>query len=482
MKKLFKLSIILLSLTFVVSCTTDDLDPVLTQDKDLASGIKNVADLKSVLNSAYDRLSISGYYGRDVLIWGDIWSDNAYANGNSGRSFWNNMEYLPESGPSWAGIYNVAAICNIVIGADHANLEGNQAEITHVVGQAHALRALVHYDALRHFGQHFVNGGGPSSLGVPYVKTYKVPENLAPPRDTVAQNYADLQADLVTAIGSMSPAFETGGDKTSYMTQAGAYAIWARVALYGGAVVPSLYSAAGDAAKWVIDNSGAAPVTASSYVSHWSTDNASNSLFELAFSSTDTRGINGMMYILRGQAYGDVRILTSATNDVTTAPDLYDVYDANDIRFSAAMIGPERGFPTMLGKYPTNGGYDNVGIIRIEEMHLIYAEAMLRAGDAATAKTYLNNIPAIRGLGADYYASATLANIMLERRKEFAFEGLRYDDFQRMGMDLPLVDVIKQRNDDKTGTPPAFGSHRRALPITMGEMNANPNMVQNYGY
>ena len=61
-------------------------------------------------------------------------------------------------------------------------------------------------------------------------------------------------------------------------------------------------------------------------------------------------------------------------------------------------------------------------------MHLIYAEAMLWGGDAATALTYLNNIPAIRGLGAGHYTAATLDNILLERQKEFYFEGLRYDD------------------------------------------------------
>ena len=47
---------------------------------------------------------------------------------------------------------------------------------------------------------------------------------------------------------------------------------------------------------------------------------------------------------------------------------------------------------------------------------------------------------------------------------------------------MPLIDTFKQLNDDLTGTPPAYGSYRTAYPIGTGEMNANPNMVENYGY
>jgi hypothetical protein len=47
---------------------------------------------------------------------------------------------------------------------------------------------------------------------------------------------------------------------------------------------------------------------------------------------------------------------------------------------------------------------------------------------------------------------------------------------------MPLIDSFKQLNDDLTGAPPAFGNYRTAYPIGTGEMNANPNMVENYGY
>jgi hypothetical protein len=476
MKNIYRYLLIFTASALVVSCGESDLEPTLALDKDLDSGITSATDLSFVLNSAYDRMSESGYYGRNSIIMGDVRTDNAYSNMNSGRFADSDMDYSSNGAGPWSTIYRVIAITNIVINADASNLTGSAAQITHIQGQAHALRALAHFDLLQDYGQHFISGqGGGASLGVPYVKTYKDPANLEPPRDTVGSNVGDIAADLTSAISMMDDSFNSS---TSYMTKAGAYAILARATLYAGSVDPSLYATADSAAKWVIANSGASPVSAAGFASSYTTDNASNSVFELAFSGTDNRGINGVAYILRGTSYGDVRILTGTGPN----PDLLDIYDAGDVRGASNMIGTAQGYPTMLGKFPSMNGSDNVTLFRVEEMHLIAAETSLRAGNTADALSYLNNIPAIRGLGAGYYASASLENILLERRKEFAFEGLRFHDLSRMGMDMPQIDSFKQLNDDLTGTPPAYGSHRYAYPIALAERNANPNMVQNYGY
>jgi len=478
MKNIKKYLLLFFAATLIVSCGDADLEPVLSLDKDLASGLKTESDLGAVMNSAYDRMSSSGYYGRNQIIDGDVRTDNMYSNMNSGRFASSSMDYTSQGAGSWVNYYSVIAICNIVIAADAASLEGDQNGISYIQGQAYAVRALVHFDALKAYGQHFITGqGGASSLGVPYVKTYKVPENLTPARGTVASNVADITADLTTAITMMSG--WTQPVSSSYMTLAGAYAVGARALLYAASVTGD-YSGAASMSKWVIDNSGKSPVTASGFASSYTTDNASNSIFEIAMSGTDNPGINGIAYILRGTSYGDVRILTGDGAN----PDLLDLAleRPGDVRFAANMVGTAQGYPTVLGKFPTMTGSDNVTIIRVEEMHLIYAEAMLWQGDAATALTYLNNIPAIRGLGADYYKEATLANILKERRVEFYCEGLRYDDLLRTGQGMPLIDSIKQLNDDRTGTTPAYGDYNTAMPIYQSELNANSNMVQNYGY
>ena len=472
MKKIYKSLLVLSSFLLVVSCGNDDLEPTLAMNKDSATGIQNAADLASVLNGAYDRMSSSGYYARNVIVNGEVRGDNFYSNANSGRTFAAAMDYSPNGYGPWSTIYGVIAMCNIVIQADHANLEGDQNAISHTVGQAYALRAVAHFDLLKDYGQHFISGqGGSSSLGVPYVKTYRDPANLSPSRDTVQSNVDNIVADFNQGISMMN----STSDNAQYMNKGAAYALLARAALYYGSVNSAYYAAAASASKWVLDNWSKAAVGPAGYMASWYTDNAVNHLFSIAASGTDNAGINGVANIYRGPTYGDLRIVEGDGAD-----DVHDVYEADDIRYtSLGMIGMEGGYLSMLGKWPSMDFSDDNVVIRVEEMHLIYAEASLRAGDTATAKTYLNNVQAARGATL---TDATLDNIILERRREFFGEGHRFYDIARLGMDIPLVDVIKQTHDDLTGASPEAGNYRFAYPISLSERNANPNIVQNYGY
>lgn len=482
MKNLFKLYSVIFASLLIVSCGDEDLEPTLAMDKDLATGIQSADDLGSVLNSAYNRMTSTNYYMREFIMMGEARTDNMYSNTASGRGTATGMDHSPDGYGPWGTIYGVIAITNIVIGAQDADLEGNQAEIDNILGQAYALRALCHFDLLRNYGQHFVDGqGGASSLGVPYVKTYKDPAFLTPPRDTVGSNVSDIMSDFQTGISMMNSSFNTD---SSYMTPSGAYALMARAALYFGALDSSFYATAGSAAKWVIDNSFASPVSSAAFKASYYTDNAANSLFELEATGTDNPSINGLAYSLRGTSYGYYRILVG-DDCAACGDDLYDIFEADaatDVRFTVnGMIGP--GYlnqETVFGKFPTNNGSDNVTVVRVEEMHLIYAETLLRGGDAAGALVYLNNIPAIRGATA--YTSASIDNILNERRKELYAEGLRFYDLARTGQDMPLIDSLKQLNDDLDGSPPSFGSYRYAYPISVSERNANPNIVQNFGY
>ena len=95
-------------------------------------------------------------------------------------------------------------------------------------------------------------------------------------------------------------------------------------------LILAYYSAAGSAAKWVLDNWGAkAAVGPAGYMASWYTDNAINSLFELAAQGTDNAGINGMAI------YHTEELLTE-TSELLKEVETYmfiSIYEASDIRY-----------------------------------------------------------------------------------------------------------------------------------------------------
>ena len=98
---------------------------------------------------------------------------------------------------------------------------------------------------------------------------------------------------------------------------------------------------------------------------------------------------------------------------------------------------------------------------------------MLASSQPANALIELNKtIDAATGTS---YVRATMDNILLERRKELAFEGFRYFDLMRNGLPILKVDPAQTFS----GTEVALGEPRNAFPIPIAELNANPNMVQN---
>ncbi|WP_336686675.1 RagB/SusD family nutrient uptake outer membrane protein [Chryseobacterium bernardetii] len=468
MKKIFiKVFFSALTLSVITACNDEGLDPNLSQAKDLETSINSAADLRTVLAGGYDRMTAVSYYGRDLIIFGEVRTDNCFSNANSNRFVSvGQMSMLPSdayASDTWSKIYQAIANANIVINKPAAQLTGDTGEINHIKGQALIMRALGHFDLVRVFGQQFVDGqGGMNALGVPYVKTFRDANNLFPSRNSVQEDYDNIINDLDTAISLMNATYDDASKH--YLTSLAAHAIKARVALYF-----KKYQLAESEAKIVVDSGKYTIATAANYASTFKVDSVSNIIFALDFNANDNLGNNSLASIYRGSAYGDIVALK----------DLYDAYQTGDIRKTSAFIAPN-GSSTLeyrnIGKYPTVATpADDVPVVRIEEVVLIYAEALLNNGKAADALIQLNKIPANRN--ASPYAAATMDNILLERRKELAFEGFRFDDLARTGKSIPVVDPVRQ----KFGTV-NFGSFKYAFPIPQTEVGANGNLKQNNGY
>ena len=444
--------------TLLASCSINDLDPAIPNEKDILTNIRNLEDLQGIANGIYDRMTVTTYYGRNHLIYGEVRADNCFANGKSGR-FLNEaaMKVSPDAsnGP-WDAMYAVIASCNIIIGQDPAKLEGDPQIIRQVIGQAHIARAMAHFDLLKLFGQQHAGG----NLGIPYIKEY-VSKQTAPTRNTVDENRAAIFEDIETGLALMS---EANNPKTKQQISSfTGLALKARVAIYF-----KEWEKAKSASEAVINSGKFSIVDSANFVASWKTKNNINSIFELAFSTSDNLGISGLQNIYRGTQYGDIEVLDN----------LLTVYDETDVRKSAGMISYETvsGIKRLrnMGKYPSSDFSDNVVLFRIEEQYLILAEAKMELGET-DALDFLNKIPAKRG--AVLYSEATKDNILKERRRELCFEGFRFDDLVRTGNDIPLVDPVKQ-----THGGPDYGSYNLAFPIPRVELNANRNMVQNKNY
>ena len=447
------------------SCNDNSLEPTLTQSKDLEQNTNTLDDLRTVLAGGYDRMQHVNYYGRDIIIFGEARTDNAFSNANSNRFVTvSQMKMLvSDAYPSdtWNKIYQAIGNANIVINKQGAT--GDAAQLDHLKGQAYAMRALGHFDLLRLFGQQFITGqGGMGALGVPYVTTFRVAGNLFPSRESVQQNYDNIMKDLDQAIVLMNPSLDN--QTKHYFTSYSAHALKARIATYF-----KKYDIAEKEAGIVVNSGRYTIATATNYANTFSQKSTANVIFSIAMNANDNLGNNSLANIYRGAAYGDIVALK----------DLYDAYGNGDIRKTATFIS-QNGTSTAeyrnIGKYPSTASpVDDVPVIRFEEVVLLYAEALLNNGKTPEALIELNKIPSNRN--AAPYASATMQNILLERRKELAFEGFRFDDLARTGMDMPLVDNLRQRYGVVK-----FGEYKYAFPIPQAEISANNNVKQNFGY
>ncbi|MDT0552587.1 RagB/SusD family nutrient uptake outer membrane protein [Urechidicola vernalis] len=462
MKKIFKYTLLLgLSAGLLNSCGTDSLEPTLAQDKSVEGSIINVGNLYSIIKGVHSQLTSGGYYGQAAIITNEVRSDNMFSNGNSGRySTQAEFKYNENTDYLWNNCYSVIANANIIINTDINTLDGDLDYGRHIQGQATAIRALGHYDLLRSFGQQHAGG----SLGVPIITTFKgSEESLSPSRNTIDEVKAAIYADLEAAFGMMDVAY----DSKIFISKYAAKALEARVALYFGD-----WSRASAAAKMVIDNSGATIAPAANFVSNWTGKQAGNSIFELQFSASDNAGNGGLAYMYRYPSDAP-----SGYGDAEAIADVIDLYADGDVRKD--ILGYQDAGTALrnMGKYPdivTTA--DNVPLIRIEEVVLIYAEALFEINNAdPMALTQLNSITSNRGAAA--HTMVTKDILIEERRKELIFEGFRFDDLMRTGQSIDVIGSSQNLIETLT-----YPNNLFTYPIPAAEINANSNVVQNEGY
>lgn len=463
MKRYFNISF-LMAFFIVTACS---LDPAVKQNIEAGSE-DSVDDLVELMDGAYSSMEDPGYMGRNFVLAGEIRADNVFANNRTGR--WTEMSKMEvqytnaNAAELYRRTYATTTNSNILIAADMGNIEGSDEEKNHLLGEAYAIRAMVHFDLLRMFGQAYIDDG--DGLGVAYIKTFQDDE-MSKPRETVEENKQDIYTDIEEAIkyfkeGQNSP---RAGSQTNFSLDA-TYALQSRVGTYF-----KDYDKVLEASEELYGNYAVTP--ANNLEDYWSDmEPGPASIFELEYNEDDNPGIEGLgeLYRIYENNYGDVEAFANLLEDAE--------FEQKDVRAADNMIGIEQGKLRNLGKFPGVGdkrGWDNIKVFRYAEVVLNYAEALL-GQNPGKAKELLNEVAENRN--ATPYQEATIDNILKERRKEFVFEGFRFFDLARFHKEIRQID--NQASNRHGDVEP--GSYRLALPIPQQEMDTNSEMIQNPGY
>lgn len=453
-------------------------EPRLSQTNELT--LSTFEGLQAATIGAYTPIYDDFWYGRDFVVTADLKGGNAKKSPISSGRFieeylWNNT---PESSNGlWTRAYELIGRANNVLevidaGFTEAGVE--QEEIDQLAAECKFLRGLAYFDLARMFCQPIAQGGI-NQLGVPVVLSYELGQ---PARNTLGEVYDQIEVDLVNAELDLAEVSPNGGtDSKGWATKSAAQALLARYYLY-----TEEWQNAANYASMVI-NSGDFPIyTAEEYTTWdnggvWGTDGAPEIIFEVYGAEGNSSHSNWdvISYIMSPDGYGDI----GASRDV------YDLYEDGDVR-KALFTNSAPNYVNDLwslkypGKAPDgNLREDNIPVLRISEMYLIRAEAILNGASVsgATAADDLNMIRSNRGASILDAGNTTLTAVYLERRMELCYEGHELFDLARTGRPLIRVDYDGAVNQDIQ-----FPDYRWAMPIPQGELDANENMEQNPDY
>lgn len=130
------------------------------------------------------------------------------------------------------------------------------------------------------------------------------------------------------------------------------------------------------------------------------------------------------------------------------------------------------------GKHPDI----DLPLIRLAEIYLNYAEAVVRGGggDMATALQYVNAIRSRAGVSAITSGQLTADFILDERARELYWEGVRRTDLVRYGKFTSADYLWTFKGGAATGV--GVGNFRNVFPIPTRVISANNNLKQNAGY
>ena len=481
----FKIAVLGLVLTFA-SCT-DLLDVEPRASIDSVTALTTEDAVNAAVNGIYDRLQSTNLYGRDIVAIPEALADNGRATNKSGRL---NPEYQNQINAHfihWQTSYFAINQANLVLDALPKVEKMTQANKDFVEAQALFIRGLLYFELMRAYAyEPAVEIKEASKGGVPLLKSGVVDatqiklESRASINDVYESIYGDFTASIAKFTSSGRAA------TVAFANISAARAMFSRVALYRGDYT--------NASKYATDALATGNIgrlqTRDTYISAWRAASHPESIFELQYQTNENVGVNtSLQTTYTTMIASGNRTTTGGFGDLVPTKALLDAYESEkdadgkvivDVRRSLYELGTAgRGTAEIeCTKFLGRSGQvnlDNIPVIRVSEMYLNRAEALARSGNAAGALTDLNVIRTRAGLPAatGLTGAALITEILKQRRLELAFEGHRFFDMKRLGLDIVKAAPVQNLN---------FTDFRVLAPLPVREIQSNANLKQNTGY
>lgn len=468
-------------------CETDDLigtEPFQSVSPDQA--VEDFQTVEAIALSAYTRNQEFGLYGNTLIIPPDILADNAIS--RSGATRWqaqaNNAVRAHMTGV-WDDAYAQINEANQVLSVlpefeDDPSVD--DADITRLRGEMLFTRALAYHNLAKVFGYEpgqEVDGWDTSVvIRTEPTETVEDADDFRP-RASNTEVYNQIKDDLSDAIDALGQ-FDRGSPL--FANHEAALALRARVALY-----ESDWEAAEEFATLAMEEAGDRLVDADEYASVSFADEeaglvSSNitissiydqapnpeSIFEVGIQDqSESLGVNDAIppYLLPAQWQANI-----------PPADFLALFEEGDVRANLYPTDDEEnpGNPyTVKYNQSEDQWTDHVPVIRYPELLLIRAEARAEQGDDVGAREDLNTLRDARGASDITSSGADLIDdILTERRLELNFEGHRFFDLKRRGLD------IRKPGDEFID----YEDFRVLGPLPTADVELNPELEQNPGY
>ncbi len=453
------------------------------------TSITTAADANVVINGLMRKMTSSDYYGRNFLIYGDA-KGGDFAIRSQGRGLdalyvFNHSASSNNYGGFWSQIYHcILQANNLILNIDKIEADGKgSTQLSDYKGQALTARALMYFDLVRLYGKPY--NMDKASYGVPLVLE-PLDASAQPVRATVEAVYTQIMKDLTDAAPLMSKSVLKG-----YLNYYANKALQAKVNLY-----MNKYTEALAAAEEVITSNKYTLYANDKWVSSWSSQFGSESIFELAMYLSEGDLLTGSLgyYLLRlGKVTGamgyfmasDYFLARLNADPTDVRKGIMDYDETSTTRFGTCLkytgvdLKGDKGTASAV----------NIKVMRLSEVYLMAAEAAINlpTPDKTKASTYLNAISKRSpGITQSTPATVTMQMIIDERSKELYAEGQRFFDMMRWNKSIEFNDdfiypavIITHRTKTIDRT-----FYKAILPIPQNEIDANPKIAdqQNPGY